>query len=274
VSADVSDWRIDAFAVRPVVNDIKDLDSWDQDRDFYGLYAMWKGSQELAADYYFLVLKDDRDTTNSNGQTGRQTVYTLGSRLYGKQDNWDYETEFGTQFGTYAGDRIRAWMATAGGGYTFAEANMQPKIGLFYDYASGDSDPTDGTHGTFNQLFPLGHAYFGYLDRVGRQNIHAIKTQLKIKPSKKLTAWADFHTFYVDKDKDALYGANGKKLRTSTTGGSNEVGHELDLTAKYIINRHTSALVGWAHFWPGGFIERTGPSEDADLFYAQVEYTF
>jgi hypothetical protein len=35
VSADLSDWRIDAFAVRPVVNDIKDLDSWDQDRDFY-----------------------------------------------------------------------------------------------------------------------------------------------------------------------------------------------------------------------------------------------
>jgi hypothetical protein len=274
VSADLSDWRIDAFAVRPVVNDIRNLDSWDQDRDFYGLYAMWKGRQELAADYYFLVLKDDRDTTNSNGQTGRQTVYTLGGRLYGKRGNWDYETEAASQFGTYAGDRIRAWMATAGGGYTFAEANMQPKIGLFYDYASGDSDPTDGTHGTFNQLFPLGHAYFGYLDRVGRQNIHAIKTQLKIKPSKKLTAWADFHTFYVDEDKDALYGANGKKLRTPTSGGSNDIGHELDLTAKYIINRHTSALVGWAHLWPGGFIERTGPSEDADLFYAQLEYTF
>ncbi|MHC5158560.1 MAG: alginate export family protein, partial [Planctomycetota bacterium] len=274
VSADLSDWRIDAFAVRPVVNDIKDLDSWDQDRDFYGLYAMWKGSQELAADYYFLVLKDDRDMTNSNGQTGRQTVYTLGSRIYGKQGNWDYETEFGTQFGTYAGDRIRAWMATAGGGYTFAEANMQPKIGLFYDYASGDSDPTDGTHGTFNQLFPLGHAYFGYLDRVGRQNIHAIKTQLKVKPSKKLTAWADFHTFFLDSNEDALYGANGKPLRPGTGNGSSTVGHELDMTVKYLLNRNTTVLAGWAHMWPGGFVENSGPSEDADLLYAQVEYKF
>jgi hypothetical protein len=274
VAADLDDWRIEAFAVRPVVNDIKRLDSSDQDRDFYGLYTTHKGTEKLASDYYFLVLKDNRQTTNSNGRTGRQTVYTLGTRLYGKQGNWDYETEFGSQFGTYAGDRIRAWMATAGGGYTFSDVDMQPKISLFYDYASGDSDPTDGTHETFNQLFPLGHAYFGYLDRVGRRNIHAIKAQFKVKPSRKLTAWADFHTFFLDTNNDALYGANGKPLRPATGSGSDSVGHELDITVKYIINRHTTALAGWAHMWPGGFIEESGASEDADLFYAQVEYKF
>ena len=273
VSADLSDWRIDAFAVRPVVNDIKNLDSWDQDRDFYGLYAMWKGSRELAADSYFLVLNDDRQTVNSNGRTGQQTLYTLGGRLYGQQNDWDYEAEAASQFGTYAGDRIRAWMATIGGGYTFMDAHMQPKLSLFYDYASGDSDPTDGTHETFNQLFPLGHAYFGYLDRVGRQNIHAIKVQLKVKPSKKLTAWADFHTFHADQNTDSLYAANGKEIRPASNG-SNNIGHELDLAVKYAINRHTTALAGWAHLWPGGFIEETGASEEADLLFAQVEYKF
>jgi hypothetical protein len=165
-------------------------------------------------------------------------------------------------------------MATAGGGYTFSDVTWNPRFGLLYDYASGDGDPGDGVHSTFNQHFPLGHAWLGYLDRVGRQNIQAIKAQLKVKPSKKLTAWADFHTFFVDQDRDALYSAGGSKLRTPTDGGSHKIGHELDLTMKYALDKHTTVLAGWAHMFPGGFIDRTGTSEDADLIYAQIEYKF
>ena len=271
---DIGDWRIDAFAVRPVINDRRNLDDADEQKDFYGLYTTWKGSEALAADFYFLLLKDNNLTTNSNSQTGRRTIYTVGNRLWGRRGSWDYETEAAAQFGTYAGDQVRAWMATIGGGYTFSDVRWQPRIGLLYDYASGDRDPTDGVHSTFNQHFPLGHAWLGYLDRVGRQNIQAIKAQLKVKPSKKLTAWADFHTFFADQDRDALYSAGGGKLRTPTDGGSHKFGHELDLTMKYALNRHTSVLAGWAHMWPGGFIDRTGTSEDADLIYAQIEYKF
>ena len=200
-------------------------------------------------------------------------MYTVGNRLWGKRGNWDYETEAAAQFGTYAGDRIRAWMATAGAGYTFRDVSWKPRIGLLYDYASGDRNPSDGTHSTFNQLFPLGHAYFGYLDRVGRQNIHAIKVQLKVKPTKKLTAWADFHTFWADQDRDSLYGANGKSIRSGGAGGSHKFGHELDLTMKYALDTHTTVLAGWAHFFPGGFASST-TKEDADLLYAQIEYKF
>ncbi len=275
VMTNIGDWRIDAFAVRPVVNNRRNLDDADEQIDFYGGYATWKGSKALSADLYALLLKDNNVTENSNGRTGRRTIYTIGNRLWGKCGSWDYETEAAAQFGTYAGDRIRAWMATAGAGYTFEDAMWKPRIGLLYDYASGDRNSGDGTHGTFNQHFPLGHAHLGYLDRVGRQNIHAIKAQLKVKPSKKLTAWADFHTFFVDQDNDAMYSASGSKLRTSADGGSHKIGHELDLTAKYAFNAHTTALVGWAHLFPGGFIDRTpGSSEDADLIYTQIEYKF
>ena len=268
------DWRWDAFAVRPVVNGRRNLDDADEQKDFYGLYTTWKGSKALAADFHALLLKDNNPTTNSNGRTGRRTVYTIGNRLWGKSGSWDYETEAAAQFGTYAGDRIKAWMATAGFGYTFADASWQPRLGLLYDYASGDRNPSDGTHSTFNQLFPLGHAWLGYLDRVGRQNVHAIKAQLKVKPCKKVVAWVDFHTFFADQDRDSMYGANGAALKSPSGSGSHSYGHELDLTAKIAINKHTTGLVGWAHFWPGGFVKRTGDSQKADLIYAQIEYKF
>lgn len=273
VMTEAGGWNIDAFAVRPVLNGRRNLDRVDQQRDFYGVYATKKYSDALLIDAYGLLLKDNSLTTNSNGRAGRRTIYTLGSRFYGKKEGWDYEAVAAAQFGTYAGDRVRAWMATAGGGYTYTGTTWQPRIGLYYDYASGDSNPNDGTHETFNQQFPLGHAYFGYLDRVGRQNVHAIKTQLKIKPSDKLVAWADFHTFIADQDTDAMYAANGAKLR-SASNGSSLFGHELDITAKYALDKHTTVLAGWAHMWPGGFVESTGTSEDADLIYTQVEYKF
>lgn len=224
---DFADWRVDAFAVRPVVGDQRNLDDENENVDFYGLYTTWKGTSALSADFYFLLLKDNEPAANSNGNVGRRTLYTLGTRLWGTHQNWDWETEAAAQFGTFAGDRVRAWMATIGGGYTFADATWSPRLGILYDYASGDSNPTDGIHGTFNQHFPLGHAWLGYLDLVGRQNVHAIKAQLKVNPSKKVTAWADFHTFYADQDSDALYSAAGSKLRTAPPNGagSNLFGH-------------------------------------------------
>jgi len=231
---ELGDWRIDAFAVRPVLVDRRNLDDGDENVQFYGIYTTHKARAARGSDYYFLLLKNDNLLLNSNMTTGRQTVYTLGTRQWGIVGNWDWETEAAAQFGTFAGDRIRAWMATAGGGY------------------------------------------MGYLDLVGRQNIHAVKAQLKVKPAKKITAWADFHTFFADQDKDSLYSAGAARIRAPGAGGagSHMIGHELDITMKLALNRHTTPLIGWAHMWPGGFIDRTGPGDEPDLVYAQLEYKF
>lgn len=155
VFADLFDWRLDAFAVRPVVNDRRNLDDENENIDFYGVYSTLKGTEALATDFYFLLLKDNNLVPNSNNNTGRRTVYTIGNRLYGKRSNWDYETEAAAQFGTFAGDRVRAWMATAGGGYTFADTAWKPRVGLLYDYASGDRNPSDGVQARLTSIIHL-----------------------------------------------------------------------------------------------------------------------
>ncbi|OHB79168.1 MAG: hypothetical protein A2Z25_18690 [Planctomycetes bacterium RBG_16_55_9] len=275
VFTELEAWRLDAFAVRPVLSDRRNLDDEDENVDFYGLYSTYKGAKALAADFYCLLLKDNNVVANSNGDVGRRTLYTPGTRLWGTRGNWDYETELAAQFGTFAGDRVRAWMATAGGGYTFAGCAWQPRLGLLYDYASGDSNPADGTHETFNQHFPLGHAWLGYLDLVGRSNIHAIKAQVRASPAPKVTAWADFHTFFADQDNDALYSAAGAPTRRLAAGaGSQVIGHELDLAMQVVLDVHTTALLGHSYLWAGEFIDATGESDNPSLFYAQIEYKF
>ena len=38
---------------------------------------------------------------------------------------------------------------------------------LGFDYASGDENPGDGDGETFDQLFPTGHTYFGFIEQSG-----------------------------------------------------------------------------------------------------------
>ena len=58
-------------------------------------------------------------------------------------------------------------MAASELGYTFFDAPTSPRLHVGFDYASGDDGRSDRV-GTFNQLFPLGHAYFGHIDTIAR----------------------------------------------------------------------------------------------------------
>ncbi len=74
---------MDAFAVRPVLGDRLNLDDEDENVDFYGFYSTYKRSKSLAADFYYLLLKNNNILANSNGTLGRRTLYTPGARRQG-----------------------------------------------------------------------------------------------------------------------------------------------------------------------------------------------
>jgi hypothetical protein len=106
-----------------------------------------------------------------------------------------------------------AGMATAGVGRHFKNVWATPTAWLYYDYASGDSDPTSGTSNTFNQQFPFGHYYMGWIDLVGRQNIHDLNAHLYFYPAPWVTMFVQYHRFWLDQPKDALYGVGGVPIR-------------------------------------------------------------
>lgn len=276
-------WDIDGFYTRPVIIEPKGDNDWNEDQDFYGLYATYKGIPDHGIDVYYLGLRDRGDFANSNlpidENTGDLSLNTHGARLFGKTKVgphvWDYDTELAGQWGRAAGDSIQTWMWAAETGYTFANVGWAPRIGLGFDYASGDHDPLDSFHGTFNQLFPLGHAYFGYLDQIGRQNIWAQNVQLSAKPLKNVDTRLAWHTFWLDKTEDALYNAAGVPVRRATRSDvGEEVGHELDFTINWQVDPHLSILFGYSHMWTSAFLQDTGPDEDPDLLYVMYQYRF
>ncbi|MBT4864372.1 MAG: alginate export family protein, partial [Planctomycetaceae bacterium] len=213
-------WDFDAFSTNPVntaaghgplANFDNERDTPDGSRYFSGVYTVFHGQENNIYDAYWLW---DREA-NTPGTGADRSRHTTGGRWqYNRpvKDEccdvariWHMEVEGGYQFGHEAGQNVEAGFLTAGVGHTWKKVAWTPSFWLFYDWASGDRDPNDGTNNTFAQLFPLGHAYLGLIDNVTRQNISDVNIRLVTKPSKKLTLIGQFHWMDLAEDTDVVY---------------------------------------------------------------------
>jgi len=157
--------------------------------------------------------------------------------------------------------------------YPLPDCPASSRVHLGFDYASGDHSP-GGNVQTFSHLFPLGHAYLGYADVIGRQNIIDASAGMTGKPFDRMTAAVTGHLFWLADDSDALYNAGGGVARAAVAGADSRVGSEIDVTVKYSFGPHTKGLAGYSHFFAGDFIKQTGPSNDIDFVYLQLQLTF
>ncbi|MBA2435044.1 MAG: alginate export family protein [Chthoniobacterales bacterium] len=266
-------WNATGFWSEFAPVDKYDFDEPDGQTKLFGLYVTHgKPVDPLALDVYFLGL-DKNDPVTFNRTTGDEERYTIGGRVFGAFHGFDYEVENAYQFGSVGSGDVSAWMLATEAGYTCKNAPLAPRLWLGFDYASGD-DGAGGDVGTFNQLFPLGHAYFGYADVIGRQNIVDIHPGFSVKVGEKLTAKTEGHFFWRAEAADALYNAGGGVVRPGAPGTSTEVGSEVDVVANYKFGRHLDLELGYSHFFPGNFIKQTGPDEDIDFFYLQTQFYF
>jgi hypothetical protein len=270
-----SNWNADLWYVFPVVVDGRDLDHYDERQPFLAAYVSYKGIPNHGIDLYYFYTRNANEPQNAAGDRGSLNLNTLGGRFFGKTGPWDYDTELTGQFGSFAGDVVQAWSWTADGGYTLKQMPWSPRLGLGLDYASGDKDPFDRQHQTFNQIFPLGHAYLGIMDFIARQNIRAGNINLTVNPHKKVTAQATYLVFCLDSETDSLFNAAGASVRRDPWAQSGaRVGQELDLVIDLQIDTHQKVQFGYAHFWNGAFVRQTGLDDDADFLYVQYEVKF
>ena len=241
-----------------------------------GYYAVFTGTGGLTVDQYVLSRNTDGKTV-SFGHAGDGEVedYTIGARLKGKvpATRFDYEAEMAEQVGNSGALNVNAQMFIGIIGYSF-DHPWKPRAAFEFNYASGDSDKSDGDRGTFDNLYPTNHLFYGYMDFVSLQNINNYRFQLSVKPTDKLKLQSDLHLIYLDTPKDNLYAAGRTIKRATTAGAGSHVGNEVDLTGTYKFNKYADILVGYSHLFAGDFLKDTGSADDADYGYVQTTLSF
>ena len=262
------DWRADVFLTEFAPTKKYEFNEPEGNR-FWGVFASSRWQEGPRYDLYYLGV-DNPDVT-FNGTTGRELRHTVGGRIHGKVERLDYDAEAALQFGQVGDGDVFAWFAAVEGGRQIGTADTPARIHLALDYASGD-DGSGGDVGTFNELYPLGHRYLGFIDIVGRQNIVDLHGGASVTLGSSELG-VQTHSFWLANANDALYDAGAAIVRPPS-GDARYVGTEVDVTLVTQIDRHLSSILGYSHLFAGSYLEQTGDSADIDFVYGQLQYTF
>lgn len=267
-------WQATGFWARPVQVNRYSLNQWTRDEFFYGLYATGPlGDGGIRGDLYWLGL--DHEDVTFNGTNGHEKRQTLGGRLFGPLlgTPLDFEVEGAYQLGRVGPGDVNAFMVASQLGWWLEEFRTSPRFFVGFDWASGDESP-GGDVETFNQLFPLSHQYYGFIDAIARQNAVDAQTGVVLRPLPATTTLLTGHFFWRADGDDALYNAAGVVTRPGSSGSSTWLGAEIDLLVRYQLDVHTALLAGYSHFFTGDFLRTSGRGRDIDFGYFILQYIF
>ncbi len=235
-----------------------------------GLYGTWKNFPGGVLDAYYLLLQDNNGAAGAAAGTGNTlSVNTAGARIKSEFKNGvDIGVEGAVQLGKFGSNSILAYAEHAAIGYTF-KSNIKPRVGLEYNYASGDN-VASSRYSKFNNLFPTNHDKYGLMDITAWSNMHDASVGFSVKPGKWQVA-TGYHLLMVDKNNSAT---DTFSTYAGGPGLGKVAGHEMDLSAKWTMNKFFDFGAGYSHFVPGSFFKNQGMTKHSDFFYLSATAQF
>lgn len=152
--------------------------------------------------------------------------------------------------------------------------SWSPSVSIGFDRASGTGARDLAQSGTWDQLYPLAHAYAGYADVLGRRNLVEERVVAQLSPWATVRLRVSAHAFQRTSTADAMYDPAGAVLRAAGTGASDRIGTEGDATVQWRIGRHVRLDGGGARFAPGQFMRDTGAARPYSWLFSSVTTTF
>lgn len=268
-------WRLDAFYARPADHRPGELDDRTDDRrSLWSIYGTLKPQREspLGVDVYYIgYLNEDAVFAE---RMGRELRHTLGTRLFGEANGWDWNFELFYQFGEFVEGDISAWSVASDTGYTFESLSVRPRLALKANVISGDRDPADPDVQTFDPLFPKGK-YFGELSPIAPSNLIHVNPYVTLRPTEKLQLNGNLGFYWRQSTEDGIYAIGGMDLlRAGRASDSRYIGTQPELLLEYQASRHFSMATSYSIFTAGPFIKDTGAHETIQFVGLEGMYRF
>jgi len=227
-------------------------------------------------DVFYAGKYDGKSRTLGESGKGDLQSHSIGFQLQKPAREWlDYAAAFIGQTGHYGKDSLRAFGGNAAVGVTFP-VKWRPRLAGQFTWGSGDRDPTDERHGTFDGVFGGADInFYGDLNLFFWANLRDYEWDLHLQPSRNMKLMFEHHYFTLDQVRDAWYTTGLALLRRDAAGDSGAaLGHEINLRFSWEPVRGFEVLAGWGRFFAGDFVKATGGAGTASSCFLQTTYGF
>ena len=250
-------FRATAFTGFRVAPEPRRLDPFDTASRVSGLSVAFKTPRDGILEPYFFW-KRGANTVDLMENPGHRDVLTPGIRAQGGlPDAIDYNVEMALQRGHVVGDTISAWAGHWELGWKPLGNDFGLRLGLEYNFASGDRDPGDKRYNTFDDLYPAGFNKYGMADPISWRNIRYPAVTAETRLTRHWTLYGCYRHYRLASIQDGLYPGGDEYLVRNAAAGS-DVGGQALVSMGYVASRHWSLNAGYGYLFPGDFLRQSG----------------
>ena len=278
---------LSGYALRPLAGGVNYSDAFEQlaDLNVYGLtltgrHGGWLSSGEVRL---FGIYYDDGRPGAVAEAGGDIKITTLGASLLLGDERRDLMLWTALQRGDWGPVDHDAWAFIVEGGYSFPDALASPGIRVGIAQASG-GDREAPSHGTFFNLLPTNHKFYGSIDFSAFSNLQDIYLLVLLRPGAKSSARIGLHTFALDDKRDAWWGGAGafdeevigyliRRPVVGDTFSSDSLGYEIDAQINFSFKYGFGLGAGLAYF-NGGQAAEEVLIEHANGTWGWIEATW
>ena len=262
-------WRFITFYSHPVqVQDNQVFDDYSSSKQtFGGVRLERKISEALSVSgYYANFTQADVTFPNAAGNE-RRDIFDI--HMTGTANHFDYDVEAMNQTGRIGATPIEAWAFGSLAGYTFANVDWNPRLGIQLDAASGDRGQPGRSFGTFNPLFPNGY-YVTLAGYTGYVNFIHIKPSLTLHPFQSLKVTLAAAAQWRESTADAVYTQPDIPVPNTAGRPGAYTGSYGQLRSDWTIDRATAFAVEAVHFVIGDALRSAG-AHDSNYIGVEIK---
>jgi len=267
-------FRADTFTGFRVQPSPRRPDPFDTASRISGLSVQFKTRGEGALEPYFLWVRGG-DTPDPLARAGNRDVLTPGVRAQGAlPQRIDYNVEIALQRGHVVADAISAWAGRCELGWKSLGKEFGMRLGLEYNYASGDKNPADGRDGSFDDLYLAGYNKCGMVDPIAWRNIRHPAIGVEMPFTKRWTMYAGYRLLRLANVDDGLYPGGDDYVLRNPSATSAEVGSDAIVAAGYAPSDHWRLYARFGALFPGAYLRQSGYMTQLRTAYLQTNFTF
>jgi hypothetical protein len=218
---------------------------------------------------YYIGL--NRKQSFFNGKAGKEIRDTIGSRFWNQGALFDYNTDFIFQTGSFGSGHILAGAISSNDGITLHKLPFQPRLGVRFDYASGDSGRSSANLNTFNPLFP-NPMYSSLSALLGPSNLTDLGPTIRLALDSKTAIAPEMPFYWRSSIHDGIYNFAGIMIRPGNLSTARFVGFQPGLTLDHTFSPHFSSTTGYFYLFTGRFLRETPPGKGVGYLYAAITF--